>query len=87
MGGAFQQGVQKEQAEYEPYVKVKKQELRALKEEFRAIWSRTDITEAEAEAMSQEPRKRNIALRKELDEWTAQNHIRVNWKNLKTTWP
>lgn len=85
--GAFKEEVQEERAAVEPYVKAKKQELRALKDEFRAIWSRADITEAEAEALSLEPRKRNIELRKELEDWGAQNKIQVKWSNLDTTWP
>ena len=84
---AVQEEVGKGRAEVEPYVKAKKQELRALKDEFRAIWSRTDITEAEAESLSQEPRKRNIAVRKELDDWENQTGIFVRWNNLDSTWP
>ena len=85
--GAVQEEVRIGRAEVEPYVKAKKQELRALKDEFRAIWSRTDITEAEAESLSQEPRKRNIAVRKELDDWENQTGIFVRWNNLDSTWP
>jgi hypothetical protein len=79
--------VQKEQAEYEPYVRAKKRELRDLKEEYRAIWGRIDITEADADALSKEPRIRNNALRKELKYWEKETGITVEWGNLKSVWP